>query len=119
MEFNNNKPIYRQIVDYAFNRILDGSWRPGQMVPSVRELTVELGVNNRTIMKAYETLQNLNVISPKRGMGYLLADDGVEKVREEKRRDFFENAIPAIASEMKILGISSDEVSELLKKHIR
>ena len=41
MEFSDNKPIYRQIVDYSFNRIIDGSWTPGGRIPSVRELAAE------------------------------------------------------------------------------
>lgn len=114
IEFNDNKPIYRQILDYAFNRILKGTWQPGEMIPSVRELTSELGVNNRTVLKALDELQALKVIEPRRGLGFLLAIDGAEIVMKERRREFFNKAIPEIISEMKILGISPEEVFALL-----
>ena len=39
MEFSDNKPIYRQIVDYAYNLIIEGAWVPGERIPSVRELS--------------------------------------------------------------------------------
>lgn len=115
IEFSDNKPIYKQIVDYAFNRILGGDWTEGGMIPSVRELTADLGVNSRTVMKAFDELQALDVIEPKRGMGFLLADGAPEKVRNVKRREFFDTAIPAVAAEMKLLGISADEVIDMLK----
>ncbi|MDE6027744.1 MAG: GntR family transcriptional regulator [Muribaculaceae bacterium] len=50
IEFSDNKPIYRQIVDHACNLILNGSWEPGARVPSVRELAAELGVNTRCLL---------------------------------------------------------------------
>lgn len=116
MEFNDNKPIYRQILDYAFNCILIGMWPAGEMIPSVRELTSELGVNNRTVLKALDELQTLRVIESRRGLGFLLAKNGVEIVRKEKRREFFEKTIPGIREEMRILGISPEEVASILAK---
>lgn len=116
MEFTDNKPIYRQILDYAFHNILSGVWNAGEMIPSVRELTAELGVNTRTVLKALDKLQSLNVIESKRGMGFLLAKNGVEIVRNEKKREFFENTIPEISELMKILDISSEEVAAILSK---
>lgn len=116
MEFNDNKPIYRQIVDYAFNRILDKSWEAGEILPSVRELTAELGVNTRTIMKAFETLQDLEIAVPKRGIGYQLAVDGREKVIKERRREFFENVMPTFVNEMQMLQIPWEEVIEFINR---
>ena len=68
MEFSDNKPIYRQIVDYAFNCIIDGTWAPGARIPSVRELAADLGVNTRTVLKAMEDLQDMAVIESRRAM---------------------------------------------------
>lgn len=116
MEFNDNKPIYRQILDYAFHNILSGVWVAGEMIPSVRDLTAELGVNNRTVLKALDELQSLNVIQPRRGMGFLLSNDGAEIVRKEKQKDFFEKTIPGIIEEMRVLGISSEEVATILSQ---
>lgn len=115
MEFNDNKPIYKQIVDFAFNCIIEGKWTPGARVPSVRELATDMGVNTRTVLKAMEDLQALHVIEPKRGMGFLLAADAPEIVGDARRREFFETTLPALRSEMQRLGISTDELIAQLK----
>ena len=114
MEFNDSKPIYLQILDYAFNCILTGVWRPGETIPSVRELTSELGVNSRTVLKAFDELQDLMVIEARRGLGFLLAKNSVEIIRKERKREFFEKTIPEIMEEMRILGISAEEVAAIL-----
>ena len=86
------------------------------MIPSVRELTSELGVNNRTVLKALDELQDLKVIEPRRGIGFLLAPNGVDIIRKERKREFFENTMPEIIDEMRLLGISSEEVAAILVK---
>lgn len=114
MEFNDNKPIYRQIVDYAFNCIIEHLWPPGERIPSVRELAASLGVNTRTVLKAMEELQDLNVIHPKRGMGFTLDADAVRIVTEVRRKEFFQVTLPGLLEEMDRLGISRRELIENL-----
>lgn len=116
MEFNDNKPIYRQIVDYAFNCIIDGSWPPGERIPSVREFAASLGVNTRTVLKAMEDLQDMGVIESRRGMGFMLMPDAALKVTAARRREFFECTLPALLEEMRRLGISVSEVQERLNQ---
>ena len=112
MEFSDNKPIYRQIADYAFNNIIDGTWPPGEKIPSVRELAANMSVNTRTVLKAMEYLQEAGVISPRRGMGFILTEDAPFQVVSERRREFFESTLPALRKEMERLGISRDELIE-------
>lgn len=116
MEFNDNKPIYRQIVDHAFNLIIGGEWSPGERIPSVRELSAELGVNTRTVLKAMDELQALEVVEPKRGMGFLLAADAREKVTGERKREFFLTTLPALREEMERLGITPAEILRELSR---
>lgn len=115
MEFSDNKPIYRQIADYAFNSIIEGRWIGGERIPSVRELAVDLGVNTRTVMKALEYLQEADVISPRRGMGYILAADAVEKVVQKRRQEFFDNTLPEVLEEMNRLGITLPQLIQHLE----
>lgn len=112
IEFSDNKPIYRQIVDHACNLILDGRWEPGARVPSVRELAAELGVNTRTVLKAMEELQDAGLIFSKRGMGFILTEEAPEIVKERMRREFFQVSLPQVLSEMKKLGISKEMLME-------
>ena len=116
IEFSDNKPIYRQIVDHAYNLILNGSWEPGARVPSVRELAAELAVNTRTVLKAMEELQATEVIFSRRGMGFILSEEAPKKVREQLRKEFFDTTIPNLYAEMKMLGITVEELTEEMKK---
>lgn len=115
MEFSDNKPIYRQIVEYAYTRILDGAWRAGELIPSVREMSATLGVNSRTVLRAMDDLQQSDIIVPKRGMGFLLSGSAVSRILEEKRKEFFDRTLPQIGEEMKRLGITPGELIERLR----
>lgn len=110
MDFSPNKPIYRQIIDYGFGRILTGAWTPGERVPSVRELSVELSVNSHTVLKAYEYLQAEEIIVARRGMGFYLASDAMERVNHARREEFFDTTLKEVFKEMKLLDISIEEI---------
>ena len=116
MEFSSDKPIYRQIVDYACCRVMGGEWSPGGGVPSVRELSAALGVNSRTVLKAFDDLQEEGIIIPRRGMGVILAEDAPQRIMAKRRQEFFDTTIPAIREEMERLGITSAELIEALNK---
>lgn len=115
MEFKTDRPIYRQIIDYAFGCILGGGWTPVAKVPSVRELAVELAVNSHTILKAYDHLQDNGIIVPRRGMGFFLAEDARERVDVERRREFFDSELHEVFARMDMLGIGIDEIVEAYK----
>lgn len=110
MDFSQNKPIYKQIIDYAFAKILNGEWQPGQRVASVRELAVEMTVNTNTVLKAYESMQNDGIIYPRRGMGYYLSEDARAGVEKAKRNEFFATTLPSLKQEMELLGIPPEEL---------
>ncbi len=119
MEFKDNKPIYRQIIDYCFIRILSGEWLPEQRVPSVRELAVKLAVNTHTVLKAMEFLQNHQIIYPRKGMGFYLASDAPQRVNATRREEFFNETLVEIFKEMRMLGISKEEVDNSWEQFIK
>ncbi|MCM1491290.1 MAG: GntR family transcriptional regulator [Muribaculum sp.] len=116
MEFNDNKPIYRQIIDFAYSQIMTDVWQAEQRIPSVRELSVQLQVNSRTVLKAMEHLQNLGIVIVKRGMGFSLSAGAKDMVTEERKKEFFATTLPDFISEMQLLGIRGDDISEFLPK---
>lgn len=115
MEFSANKPIYKQIIDYSFGQILSGEWKPGERVPSVRELSVLLSVNSHTVLKAYEYLQAEEIITPKRGMGFYLSTNALSRVNSARRQEFFDTTLTEVFKEMRLLNIGIDEVVEKFK----
>ena len=110
MEFRTDKPIYRQIIDYAFGCIMGGGWCPGEKVPSVREMAVTLAVNTHTVLKAYDYLQDHGIIVSKRGMGFFLADDAPGRVDAEHREEFFSTTLNDVFRQMDQLGIAIDDI---------
>lgn len=116
MEFSSNKPIYRQIIDFSFGKILTGDWIAGERIPSVRELSVELSVNSHTVLKAYEYLQNNGIIVSKRGMGFYLSADALQHVNDARRKEFFDTTLIDLFKEMRLLDISIDEIVNRYRK---
>ena len=116
MDFNSNKPIYKQIIDYSFGQILTGMWAAGERVPSVRELSVQLSVNSHTVLKAYEFLQTEVIIVPKRGMGFYLTSDALEHVNDVRRKEFFETSLKELFKEMRLLDIPIEEIVKRYKE---
>jgi len=110
MDFHADKPIYQQIVDYAFAHVLSGEWTAGGKVPSVRELAGLMTVNTHTVLKAYDYLQTHGILVVRRGMGYFLSDDAPDRVNAERRAAFLSTTAPAFFRDMRLLGLSLDEV---------
>lgn len=107
MNFNNEKPIYLQIVEVICDRILSGELKDGDRIPSVREYGADIGVNPNTMIRSYEKLTEDGIIFNKRGIGYFVADGARETVLDTQRRDFIEKEVPAIVQRIKLLGLDS------------
>ena len=88
----------------------------GERIVSVRELSTQLAVNSRTVLKAYEYLQAEDIIYPERGMGFYLSKDAMKKVMKIQKKEFFENQLADLFSIMDLLGISIDEITERYNK---
>lgn len=105
MEFTQNKPIYLQIVDSFYERILAGELKDEDRIESVRETGAAIGVNPNTVMRSYEKMTADGVIFNRRGIGYFIAPAAREKVLAEERRAFIEEQWPSIRRKMELLGI--------------
>jgi len=115
MEFINNKGIFLQIADNISEKVMEGKYPPGEKIPSVRDLATEIGVNPNTVMRTYAELQSRGIIENKRGIGYYVNEGAESIIRQWKRREFFENELPLIVKQMRILGISLKELEPYFK----
>lgn len=111
MDFNPQRPIYRQIVDFCFARILNDEWLGDRRIPSVRELAIRLTVNAHTVLKAFDYLQQHEIISPRRGLGFFVAPDAKERIAATLRSEFFETTLPDVFKQMDLLHISFDDIA--------
>src|SRR5437660_375906 len=78
-------PIYRQIQDQVRFGIAGGKLRPGEQLPTVRALAVELSVNPNTVIKAYTELEREGVLTTEQGSGTFVAPRPTMSLNEETR----------------------------------
>lgn len=109
-----SKPVYLRLRDTIAASILDGRYRDGDMLPSVRALSVQEGANPLTVAKAYQCFQDAGVVVVKRGVGMFVAEGATGRLRETERRRFLEEQWPPVADQIKRLGISVDDLGLLL-----
>jgi GntR family transcriptional regulator len=110
MEFRDNKAIYLQIAEYVCEHILLGKWKVDDKVPSVRELAVTLEVNPNTVMRTYDLLQNINIITNKRGVGFFVATEALANVKSYRKTQFMDDELPVVFRNVYLLNIGFDEL---------
>ncbi|XWN37710.1 MAG: GntR family transcriptional regulator [Balneola sp.] len=119
MDFSENKPIYKQIVEHFYNQILNQKWAEEERVPSVREVAVLMEVNPNTAHRAFQELQDTEILFNKRGVGYFVCEGAVSKVQIIKRKEFIDVKLPAVFKDMNLLGISFLELKKIYESRIK
>ncbi len=119
MNYNNNQSIFIQIADRICDRILSGEYKADDRVPSVRELGVEMEVNPNTVVRSFERLQANEIIYNKRGLGYFVAPQAEQQIRQMRHNQFMEETLPAIFHEMRLLGIRMSDVAKAYEVYLR
>jgi DNA-binding transcriptional regulator YhcF (GntR family) len=110
MDFKSTQTIYRQIEHWVYEQVLSGAWKPGERAKSVRELAVAFEVNPNTVMRSYERLQNQEIITNKRGIGFFVNEDAPEKIHAIRKKEFMEEEVPEFLKNMRLLGITMEEI---------
>ena len=109
----NGTAIYLQISDQIKTMILDGTLKEGEMLPSMRNLALELRISFMTTKRAYEELERDGFIESYTGKGSFVKAQNTELLREEQIK-----AIEALLGEAcekaRRAGLTSDELHELL-----
>lgn len=115
MNFSETTPIYLQIVEYVCEQIVLQKWKTESRIPSVRELGVALQVNPNTVLRSYDYLQTNQIVINKRGIGYFVTSDAVNRVVTLRKESFFQTEIPNLAKTLKLLNISIEELINAIK----
>ena len=115
--FDDRMPIYRQII-LQFNRaFVRGDIKPGDRIPSIRELSVMLKVNTNTIQRVYQEMERDKLISSKRGTGYFFTEE--KGMMETTRKYLAYDSLRRFLEEMRALGCSDQEIMDELKTHMK
>jgi len=119
MEFKENPAIYIQIAEYVCEQILLKKWKLGDRLISIRELAVQIEVNPNTVQRSYDLLQQQNIITNKRGIGYFIEDDAMERIISFRRVQFIENELPVFMRNICLLKIDIKEVKTLYDQFVK
>jgi GntR family transcriptional regulator len=115
LDFNSGIPIYIQIVDQVRALLLSGELKPGDQLPTVRQLASELRVNFNTIARAYRLLDEARLISTQRGRGTYLLDADLMNDKENFRQDSIEAQVKTLIQSLVAQGYSVDEIRATLE----
>jgi GntR family transcriptional regulator len=103
--WNEDQPIYRQIMEAVIGRILEGSYPEGELLPSVRQLAVDFGVSPLTAAKVITELSRENLTEKRRGIGFEVRKGVRKLLLHRERKKFLEEEWPEIRARMKRMGI--------------
>jgi GntR family transcriptional regulator len=119
MEFRENQAIYIQIAEYVCEQILLKKWSLGEKIISIRDLAVMMEVNPNTVQRAYDLLQQLKVITNKRGIGYFVEDEAMERILSFRRDQFIENELPVFLRNIYLLKIDFSEIKKHFEQFVK
>lgn len=105
------KPVYLRLREQIAAAIIDGTYREGELLPSVRALAAEQSANPLTVAKAYQQFQDDGLIEVQRGVGMYVIPGAAARLRQQERRVFLEEEWPHIRARIGRLGL---DVQDLL-----
>lgn len=116
-KFDQNNPIYLQIITHLEYKILSGEYKPGDKLESVRELASIAGVNPNTIQKALQEMEGMGLINTQRTSGRFITDNAtvIRKLREEVA----EGRAETFVKELKKLGYSAEEIIRFVQDQFK
>nr|MDH3082766.1 GntR family transcriptional regulator [Bacillus subtilis]WGD69319.1 GntR family transcriptional regulator [Bacillus subtilis] len=112
-QFQSSKPIYLQIADQIFYRLVRKEPLPGDKLPSVREMAIQTKVNPNTIQRTYSEMERLGIVETRRGQGTFIAEKAeiVDELKDKLTREVLEGFV----KQMKELGLTKEEMLEGIK----
>ncbi len=116
MNFDDNLPIYIQIMNLIKSDIVSGEISGGDKLPSVREYSKELKVNPNTVQRTYQELEREGLVFTQRGMGTFVTED--LDIIKSLKKDMASGIIHNFLEEMRGLGFNTEEIINILSEWI-
>ena len=108
-------PIFRQLMEQVKRSIATGALASGDEMPSVRQLSVPLGVNPMTISKAYNLLVHEGVLERRPGLPLVVADHGPEDLEDRRREQLRASLLPAAKLALS-MGLDAREAARMFRE---
>jgi GntR family transcriptional regulator len=115
LDLSSGVPFYRQIIDQVKSSIATGLLEPGDRLPTVRQLAVELSVNPNTVARAYTELELTGLVETQMGSGTFVGQRAVERDDIERRR-LLEQLCQEFLSKVSTHGFTLDDILENLSQ---
>jgi len=116
IDLNASVPVYRQIADAMRHLLVNGGLRPGDQVPTVRQLAMDLGVNFNTVAQAYRILEDEGWLELKRRRGATVLDRRKPAVPGKERQKQAFQRLRELTAQLQSEGIPVDQIAGQLRK---
>ena len=110
--------VYEQIVQQVERYVLTGVLAGGEKVPSVRSLSLQLGVNPNTVQRAYTELERAGVLVTAPGRGAFVSDQGAVTLKE-RRREMSLSELKTLLAELKLAGLEKSHILQIIEEAYR
>lgn len=110
IQWSDGAPIYRQLKERVIAMMLDGVLKPGDALPSVRQVAAEYQLNPITVSRAYQELADEALVEKRRGLGMYVTEEASKKLLGKERERFLTEEWPLVLERIQRLGLSMDEL---------
>jgi GntR family transcriptional regulator len=110
IQWSDGAPIYRQLKERVIAMMLDGELKPGDALPSVRQVAAEYQLNPITVSRAYQELADEALVEKRRGLGMFVTEEASKKLLGNERERFLTEEWPLVLERIQRLGLSMDEL---------
>lgn len=111
-----DKPIFLQIAEQLEDSIFTGVFPEETKIPSTNEVAAVLNINPHTVLKGMNLLVDEDIIYKKRGLGMFVKTGAVEKIRQKRQGQFYEQYIAALIREAEKLQMSKEDIIALIER---
>jgi len=115
IEPQSDVPIYEQVTRQIIEGIARGEMKPGDTLPSVRNLAADLGVNMHTVNKSYHELEEKGIITIRAKSGAIIRSEEERALTPEQLQLIEKNLKPVVAEGM-VLGATTEQIEHMMKK---
>jgi GntR family transcriptional regulator len=110
IQWSDGAPIYRQLKERVIAMMLDGVLKPGDALPSVRQVAAEYQLNPITVSRAYQELADEALVEKRRGLGMYVTEEASKKLLANERERFLTEEWPMVLERIQRLGLRADEL---------
>ena len=110
IQWSDGAPIYRQLKERVIAMMLDGLLKPGDALPSVRQVAAEYQLNPITVSRAYQELADEALVEKRRGLGMYVTEEAAKKLMFNERDRFLREEWPLVLERIQRLGLSLEEL---------